>query len=256
MKITQIRNATLVIEYFGTRFLIDPLLAAKDAYPGFEGSHNAHLRQPIVDLPMTIDEVINVDAVIVTHLHLDHWDDVARNVLPRSMPIFVQNAADADAISVSGFTDVRILDGSTEFRGIGLSKTEGRHSTDAAYEVVGSVLGEVCGVVLSHPTERKTYLVGDCILDDQTRGNLQRFNPDVVVVNSGDGAFVGLDPILMTKEDVVEVLRLLPESTLVATHMEGIGLTRLSRRDLHEHLAARQLRHRALIPADGETVVL
>ena len=30
MKVTQIRNATLVIEYGGSRFLIDPILAAKE----------------------------------------------------------------------------------------------------------------------------------------------------------------------------------------------------------------------------------
>lgn len=41
MKIQQIRNATLIIEYAGTRFLIDPLLAEKGAYPGFEGTANS-----------------------------------------------------------------------------------------------------------------------------------------------------------------------------------------------------------------------
>lgn len=35
MKITQVRNATLLIHYAGTRFLIDPMLAPKGSYPGF-----------------------------------------------------------------------------------------------------------------------------------------------------------------------------------------------------------------------------
>ena len=33
MKITQIRNATLIIEYAGKRFLIDPMLGPKGSFP-------------------------------------------------------------------------------------------------------------------------------------------------------------------------------------------------------------------------------
>lgn len=49
MKITQVRNATLLIHYAGTRFLIDPMLAPKGSYPGFEGMANSHLRNPLVE---------------------------------------------------------------------------------------------------------------------------------------------------------------------------------------------------------------
>ena len=41
MNITHIRNATQLITYAGKRFLIDPMLAAKDAYPGFPGTARA-----------------------------------------------------------------------------------------------------------------------------------------------------------------------------------------------------------------------
>ncbi|PRX25247.1 hypothetical protein BX659_1229 [Orenia metallireducens] len=35
MNIKQIRNATIVVQYEGKKFLIDPVLADKDAYPPF-----------------------------------------------------------------------------------------------------------------------------------------------------------------------------------------------------------------------------
>lgn len=35
MNITQIRNATMHLNYGGTRFLIDPMLSAKGTWPGF-----------------------------------------------------------------------------------------------------------------------------------------------------------------------------------------------------------------------------
>ena len=35
------------------------------------------------------DFIINgIDAVIVTHLHLDHWDDIAKEVLPKEIKLF------------------------------------------------------------------------------------------------------------------------------------------------------------------------
>lgn len=42
--LTQVRNATLRVDYAGVRFLIDPMFAGKGATPGFEGSANSKLR--------------------------------------------------------------------------------------------------------------------------------------------------------------------------------------------------------------------
>lgn len=77
MKLTQIRNATLLLEYAGKKFLIDPMLAEKEAWPGFAGNARTHLRNPMVDLPVPLDELLAVDAVIITHTHADHWDEAA-----------------------------------------------------------------------------------------------------------------------------------------------------------------------------------
>lgn len=52
VKVTQIRNATLHITYGGSRFLIDPMLSERHAFPGFEGSVNSEQRNPMVHLPM------------------------------------------------------------------------------------------------------------------------------------------------------------------------------------------------------------
>ena len=36
MRITEVRNATLRLDFGGVRFLVDPMLAEQGAYPGFE----------------------------------------------------------------------------------------------------------------------------------------------------------------------------------------------------------------------------
>ena len=78
LQLQQIRNATVKITFGDTAFLIDPMLSVKGAYPGFDDTYRGGLRNPFVELPMSVDEVIDgVDAVVVTHTHLDHWGDAA-----------------------------------------------------------------------------------------------------------------------------------------------------------------------------------
>jgi L-ascorbate metabolism protein UlaG (beta-lactamase superfamily) len=72
---------------------------------------------------MPVADIIDVDAVIVTHLHTDHWDDAAKAQLRKSLPLFAQNDKDAAAIRQAGFTDVRVLTETSEFNGVMLAKS-------------------------------------------------------------------------------------------------------------------------------------
>ena len=100
---THIRNATGKLTIKNTTFLIDPFLAPKDTYPGFEGTFNYQQRMPIVDLPLSMDQLLSdVDAVVVTHTHLDHWDDSAVQAIPKSLPILykIQRIKNSSALKV------------------------------------------------------------------------------------------------------------------------------------------------------------
>ena len=153
MKITQIRNATILIEYGGSRFLVDPVLAERDSYPGFPGTYNDHLRWPKVDLPLPITDIIDVDAVIVTHTHEDHWDGAAMEVICKGMPVFAQHEDDARLIKNVGYTDVRILSENSAFDSVALIKTPGQHGSDKAIDFIGERLGEVGGVIFKSEDE-------------------------------------------------------------------------------------------------------
>src|SRR5690606_31525939 len=51
--------------------------------------------------PLPIADIIDVDAVIVTHLHPDHWDQAAREALPKDLSVFAQNDIDAEVIRLT-----------------------------------------------------------------------------------------------------------------------------------------------------------
>jgi L-ascorbate metabolism protein UlaG (beta-lactamase superfamily) len=255
MHVQQIRNATLVIDYAGKRLLIDPMLAEQGAYPGFAGTANSQLAYPLVGLPLPLAELLRVDAVVVTHLHADHWDEAARRLVPRGLPIFAQNAADAAALRADGFIDVRVLEAETVFEDIVMRKTQGQHGSDAVMAAIGERMGEVCGIVFSHPDEPSLYLAGDTVWNQYVADSLAVHRPDVVVLNCGDAQVPGLGAIIMDQHDLARVARAAPQATIVASHLEAVNHCMLSRAALRGFLDEQGLRARVLVPEDGETCV-
>jgi L-ascorbate metabolism protein UlaG (beta-lactamase superfamily) len=256
MKIKQVRNATLRLDYGGTRFLIDPYLARKDAYPGFEGTVNSHIRNPRVELRTAMDEILSVDAVIVTHTHPDHWDEAAVTQVPEHLPLFAQHEGDAELFRSQGFTDVRILSNDTTFNGVSLVKTPGQHGTDEAYAVARQLMGEVCGIVFRHAGEKTLYVAGDTIWNDYVRSSLVQHKPDVVVLNAGDAQVPGLGSIIMGKEDVKKVHDATPVATLITSHMEAVNHCVLSRAELRDFADKNGMSQRLLVPDDDESYTL
>lgn len=257
VRITQIRNATLQIVYGGVRFLVDPMLSDRHAWPGFEGSVNSEERNPLVHLPMTKEEIIDVDAVIITHLHEDHWDEEARKVLPKALPIFAQNDADAATIRGQGFSDVRVLSDTSSFNGVQLIKTNGRHGTEAHYARIGSVLGQACGVVFKQAGAKTIYLAGDTIWQEDVAAALNVHRPDVAILNTGYAMVVGIEGgIIMGTRDVHAVHRAAPEALLICCHMEAVNHCTVSRADLRTFARVNGFADRLRTPGDGETVVL
>ena len=105
MKIKQIRNATLRVNFGGVEFLIDPWLIGKSEGFTFGQSPFASevvdpaqldIVMPMCELPIPLADVLSgVDAYVLTHLHPDHFDmasdGTAGAKLDKSVPLFVQN---------------------------------------------------------------------------------------------------------------------------------------------------------------------
>lgn len=257
MKITQIRNATIVIEYAGKTFLVDPFLADKDKYPAFPESFGQDRRTPWVPLPKTIEEIIDVDAVILTHLHLDHFDETAINALNKSIPLFAQNAEEAEIVKGYGFTNVNWLKEDSElFEGIKITKTSGIHGFgDKAVKWFHDYdMSEiVSGFIFEHNDEETLYVAGDTVWTEEVKTVIETFNPDIIVVNAGDAQIDGEISIIMGKEDVYQTHLSAPEATIITSHLEAVNHATLSRAELKAFLENKDVTERVLIPEDGQS---
>lgn len=256
-----IRNATIKLKYAGVKFLIDPMLADKGRYPGLPGTYQSHIRNPTVDLPLPSREIIDeVDAVILTHAHPDHWDQTAEALIPKDIPVFVQNQQDAETIRSHNFENVIILADRVDFRGVSLFRTEGIHGPKDLYSMrgLGPILGEVMGVVLQAYGRKTVYIAGDTIWGSEVKEALRLFEPDITLLNAGHALLEGLDdyPILMGKQAVKKVALAAPSTRIVAVHLEAINHCTLSRTELRSYVDDQGIGDRVLIPEDGELLIL
>ncbi|EPJ85157.1 MULTISPECIES: MBL fold metallo-hydrolase [Pseudomonas] len=254
----QVRNATVKITYGGTTFLIDPMLAKKGTYPGFEHTYRSELRNPLVDLTESPAQVIaGVDAVIVTHTHLDHWDDAAQKALPKDIPLFAQHEEDAQLIRSQGFKNVRVLTDEAEFGGVKITKTGGQHGTDEMYAVpaLAKPLGEAMGVVFQAPGYKTLYLAGDTVWRKEVDQAIEKFNPEVIVLNAGKAMMAGYEgSIIMGEEDVLRAAQVAKNAKIVAVHMDAINHMSLTREALRSYVKQHGIEGRVDIPEDGTSL--
>ena len=237
MRVTLVRNATLILELSGKRILVDPMLDDMGARPPIEKTANP-VRNPTVPLPFPAEEVVRgLDAVIVSHRHRDHLDARGEELVPRDVPVFCQ-PDDEDALRELGL-DARSIVDALEWDGIRMTRTPARHGSGA----IADLLAPVSGFVLND-----LYLAGDTVWYEAVAETIERHEPRVAVVHAGGAEFVEGGLIVMGVDDVREVVSRVP--TVVAVHMEALNHCFLERNSLRRAVPG------VLVPEDGETLEL
>lgn len=248
MRLQLIRNATLRLTYAGHKLLIDPFFAPKHSLPTFGGFEP----NPTVELPLSPQDILaGVELTIISHLHPDHFDPLAQELLPKTLPILCQSGDEA-SIRALGFEDVTPVDDHITWRGITVERTAGEHGSG---EVLAQ-MGAVSGFVLRAKGEPTVYWAGDTVLYPQVLDTVARVQPDVIVTHSGGAALQGTT-IIMDAKQTVTLFQAAPGATLVATHLEAVDHATVSRVALRR--AAQEAgiaSDRFRIPNDGDILVL
>ncbi|WP_411733577.1 MBL fold metallo-hydrolase [Paeniglutamicibacter sp.] len=254
MKLKHVRNATMVLELGDQRILVDPMLGAKGSMDPFPNSAGNSTRNPTTDLAVPLAELIDVDVVVVTHIHLDHWDNAAASLLPRDVPLLVQNEADGKAISANGFSNVQVLKEPLRIGQTVFTRTAGQHGSDAVLATWPS-LGEVSGVVINHPGEPSIYVAGDTVWNDQVNEALAEHRPDIVVLNTGEARLPDNSRLIMDAQEILEVHAAAPQARIVAVHMEALNHCVVTRAQVRALVREHQIAEHVLVPEDGEVLI-
>lgn len=242
------RNATLRLSYAGQHILVDPMLGVKHTLPSFAGIEP----NPTRELPAPVQEVLeDLDLVLVSHLHPDHFDEAAKTLLPKDLPLLVQ-PGDEHAFQEAGFTNIHSLNTYFEWKGLSFARTSGEHGSGP----ILSRMGNVMGFVLRAAGEPTVYWLGDTILTGDVLSTIREQKPDIIVTHSG-GAKIAGTLLIMDAEQTLQVAQAAPDARVIAVHMESLDHCTVSRAELRESGKAAGLAEgQLLVPEDGETLVL
>ena len=192
--------------------------------------------------------VEGVDAVLVTHLHQDHLDATAVELLPKDVPVLCQ-PEDAGTLRERGFTDVRPVDRELALGPVTVLRTPARHGYGADAEALAPVSG-----FLIRADGASLYVAGDTVLYEAVEAVLDEHRPDVVVVNASGARFTGGRPIVMDLDQVVALARRVAGARVVAVHLDAINHCVQTRADLHQRLVDEGLAEAVSVPEDGAAV--
>ena len=262
MRITQIRNATLIVQLGAHHILVDPMLSPQASLPALKYFTRTRRRNPTAELPPRTNEWLeSVSHCLITHCqkgHFDHLDRAAvRWLRARATPVLCMPDDAAylrklrlnvmplqpkfDAADATPFARAQLLEGTVQL--IPCVHGEG---------IVGRFMAHGTGYVIDFPGEPRLYLAGDTILSQPVRACLSHLKPAVAVLPAGGARFdVGGD-IIMDRDAVLEAAQLF-DGIVFANHLEALDHCPTTRAELLAAAQALGLAKRVMVPADGES---
>jgi L-ascorbate metabolism protein UlaG (beta-lactamase superfamily)/uncharacterized protein YndB with AHSA1/START domain len=248
-------TATTLIRLGAFTVLTDPnfLHKGQRAYLG-KGLWSRRLTEPAIqpaDLPF-------LDAVVLSHLHGDHFDRIARREVDRTAPLVTTEQA-AERLAKYGFATrgLRVWDTYQVNRGAEMLTIEALPAIHARGRIE-KLMPPVMGSLLVHRVDgrvrRRVYLSGDTLTGDHLDEIHERHpDIDVAVVHLG-GARVLFSAVGMDATQGLDFLRRIRPRIAVPVHYDDY---RAFKSPLSDFLSlAGQDQWRIEAPGRGETVAL
>jgi L-ascorbate metabolism protein UlaG (beta-lactamase superfamily) len=254
MKITQLRNATIIVSYDGYRILVDPMLARQGTIPPFKWLTGQRRRNPIVELPAEAPMLLQaVTHVLITHCqrgHVDHLDRAGKRWLrERQVPVLCM-PEDAGYLARRGL-HVQPLQAAraTPFGTGRITPIPCLHGEGW----IGRFMAHGHGYFIEQAREPSLYIAGDTVLTDEVRRCVAERRPDVSVVPAG-GAAMDLGSELIMDSEQMLTLAALGCGVFIANHLEALDHCPVSRTAVRVESRRRGLGDRVLVPEDGQTM--
>ena len=253
-----IGTATSVLRLGPFTLLTDPnfLHRGQRAYLG-KGLFSKRLTEPALQP----DQLPRLDVVLLSHLHGDHFDRVARRELDRSLPILTTPQA-ASRLVRWGFGEAQPLetwDTTTLEDGehrLTITAVPGQHAPGPARHVLPPVMGSVLELAEGGGRPFRVYVSGDTLFRPWLSTVSERTGKiDAAVVHLGGTRVLGL---LVTMDDRqgADLLELLEPTVAVPIHHDDYTVFRSPLSDFLETCRRRQLRTQVRPVSRGERVSL
>jgi len=258
MKITQIRNATILIEVMveGKQqgILVDPMFAPKGAIPSLKYATTSRRRNPLVELPSNMDDIkTRVTCCLITHCqkgHFDHLDRTATKwLLENNIPVYC-STQDSTFLKKKGL-DVHTLDPSiaNNFLNGSVELIPCLHGEG----FIGKMMAHGFGYHIQLPDEPSLYVTGDTILTKEIKTFVTQTQPDTIVLPAGGANFDLGGEIIMGLSESIEMGGF-AKGQLVANHLESLDHCPVSRESIQSEIRIRGWEHRYFVPGDGECI--
>ena len=246
-----VRNATLVIDYAGKKILVDPMLSPKGAIDSWAGIQ----KNPTVELTIPVEEIVkDIDLVIVTHTHEDHFDKPASSTLKKSVELIMQ-PGDKEFFKKEGFINATVVEGQKVWNGITINRVEGKHGSGKVLEM----MGKTSGFVLQAKNQPTVYIVGDTIWNEDIKKDIEKFKPDYIIVNSGGALMKDFSdtPIIMNEVQTMALIAASGKAKVIAVHMDALDHCFTTRAILKKKASELKIgQDKLIIPEDGEKLIL
>jgi L-ascorbate metabolism protein UlaG (beta-lactamase superfamily) len=230
--VTFIGNATTLISGGGVTLLTDPnfLHRGQHAYLGY-GLVSKRLKEPALD----IDQLPPLEAVVLSHMHGDHWDRRATTELDHETPVLTTPHAAkrlahrgfGSALGLTTWQKHRIVKGDTV---VNVTSLPGRHAPAPAQRLLPPVMGTMLEFTREGQS-RRLYISGDTLLVDELNEIPVRFEAiDVGLLHLGGTRLpagrrlpFGLTVTMDGKQgaDAVELLKL---PKMIPVHFDDYGV--------------------------------
>jgi L-ascorbate metabolism protein UlaG (beta-lactamase superfamily) len=236
-------TATTILRLGPFGLLTDPnfLHRGQLAYLG-KGLFSRRLTEPALQP----SELPPLDAVVLSHLHGDHFDRVARRELDRELPVLTTPAA-ARRLAKWGFAAeaFRTWESTVLERDgwrLGITATPGVHGPGPVRHLMPPVIGTVLTLERDGRPLHRTYVSGDTLCRPWLREVGERLGPlDAAVLHLGGTRALGV-LVTMDGRQGADLTELLDPAVTVPIHHDDYGVFRSPVSEFHAECSRRGLR--------------
>ncbi|MET9023329.1 MBL fold metallo-hydrolase [Actinopolymorpha sp. NPDC004070] len=254
-------NATVLLKYGPFTLLTDPnfLHRGQRAYLG----HGLTSRR-LTDPALRIDQLPPLDAVVLSHLHGDHWDRVARRNLDSGLPIVTTPHASRRLQGLHGFrraVGLRTWEQHSMTKGgavLRITSTPGRHAPGPVRYLLPPVMGSVLELATADGEVRhRLYITGDTLMYPALEEIARRFpDTDLALLHLGGTTLPGGMVVTMDGRQGAELLATMSPRRAVPIHYDDYDVMRSPLSDFRTEVERRGLADRVSYVGRGESLAL